>query len=77
MRQLRRMCTPRREAAVCVADQGAMITVRFLDPLIPQEPSPVSLDIEPGGGTTPEHASLGTSGIGEPGGDGSLGTDHG
>ena len=48
------------------ADQGATITLRFPAPLIPRGTSPMFLDIEPEAGTSPEHASLGTSGIGEP-----------
>lgn len=66
MRQLRRTDAVSRSGDV-YADQGATITLRFPAPLIPTGTSPRFLDIEPEAGTSPEHASLDTSGIGEPG----------
>jgi signal transduction histidine kinase len=57
-------------------DQGTTITVRFPTSLLQQEPPPDPPDTEPGAGKTPEHASPGTSGIGEPAADGSRGPVH-
>ena len=59
-----------------VPDQGTTITVRFPTSLLQQEASPEPAGTEPEDGTTPGHASPGTSGIGGPAAEGSRGTVH-